>query len=386
MNLALVSGALANKPFNGGNAWSRLSWLSGLRQLGFEVWFVEQIGQRHCVDAAGAPTAFENSANLAYFRATMKRFGLTGFSALICEEGEQVHGVPLRELLARARDAAFLFNISGHLTHRDLLRAPHRRIYYDDDPGYTQFWHAAGTDGARLRGHDFYFTLGGNIGRVDCAIPTGGVPWKHTRPPVVLDEWPVCPAKPFDRFTTIASWRGAYGPAQYQGKTYGLKAHEFRKFATLPRRSRQPFEIALQIHPADGKDLEALRGHGWRVLDPRQVAASTDDFRTYVQTSGAEFSVAQGVYVDTNSGWFSDRTVRYLASGKPALVQDTGIARHYPVGQGLLTFRTLDEALDGAARIVADYEAHCRAARRIAEEYFDAKLVIRRLMTEIGLS
>jgi hypothetical protein len=258
-------------------------------------------------------------------------------------------------------------------------------VYYDDDPGFTQFWHEAGSAGARLDGHDAYFTIGENIGLPECVIPAGGLGWRHTRPPVVLDDWPIATSPCFDRFTTVASWRGAYAPIQHGGRTYGLKVHEFRKFLEMPRRAAKPFEIALQIHPGDQKDLEALRAHGWRVVDPKKAAASPDLFRHYVQTSGAEFSVAQGIYVDTNSGWFSDRTVRYLASGRPALVQDTGFSRHVPTGKGLLAFRSLEEAIEGAERIVGDYRQHCLAARHLAEEHFDSDRLIRRLLEEIGV-
>jgi hypothetical protein len=384
MKTALFSGALANKPVNGGNAWSRLSWILGFKRLGFEVCFIEQINRANCSDVKGTVTDFANSANVAYFKAVMEQFGLERTSALICDDG-QVWGVPLAELTARARSADLLFNLSGHLMLPELKSAPACKVYYDDDPGFTQFWHAAGSGGARLEGHDLYFTLGANIGAADCPISTNGITWRHTRPPVVLEEWPLCAPEVFDRFTTIASWRGAYGPVQCGGRTYGLKVHEFRKFFEMPRRSGHPFEIALQIHPADQKDLDALRAHGWRIVDPKQVAGTTDEFRRYVQNSGAEFSVAQGIYVDTNSGWFSDRTVRYLASGRPALVQDTGFSRHFPVGEGLLSFRTMDEAVEGAERIVRDYEHHCRAARGVAEGYFDSNRVIRIVLDEIGL-
>jgi hypothetical protein len=382
---AIVSGALANKPLNGGNAWSRLSWVLGLRRLGWEVLFVEEIDEGHCVDATGERTTFEKSVNLAYFRSTMARFGLSGGSALICEGGKKVHGLPFTELVGRLDHASLLFNISGHLTQQDIKHRIACKVYYDDDPGFTQFWHAAGQGGARLDGHDCYFTLGANIGTGGCAIPTGGIAWRPTRPPVVLADWPECAPGSFDRFTTVASWRGAYGPVQHDGKTYGLKVHEFRKFLDLPHRSGRPFEIALQIHAGDAKDLDALHSHGWKIVDPQHAAGSCDDFRRYVQASGAEFSAAQGVYVETNSGWFSDRTVRYLASGRPALVQDTGFSRNYPVGEGLLAFRTIDDALEGAEHILRDYPRHCRAARRLAEEYFDSDKVIRGLVAEVGL-
>jgi hypothetical protein len=187
------------------------------------------------------------------------------------------------------------------------------------------------------------------------------------------------------RFTTIASWRGPFGPVQHGGRTFGLKVHEFRKFFELPRRSDQAFEIALNIHPADEKDLRLLREHGWHIVNPQDVAAGPAEFRRYIQQSDAEFSVAQGIYVDTNSGWFSDRTVRYLAAGKPALVQETGFSDNLPVGEGLLSFRTLEEAAAGAKCIAGDYERHSRAARRIAAEHFDSDKVLGRLLREAGI-
>ena len=146
------------------------------------------------------------------------------------------------------------------------------------------------------------------------------------------------------------------------------------------------FELALDIHPADSRDRDLLVRHGWRLVDPRRVARGPSEFRRYVQDSGAEFSVAQGMYVDTYSGWVSDRTVRYLASGKPALVQSTGFERTLPVGEGLVTFRTLDEAVGGAGEIASDNERHSKAARAIAEEYFDSDRVLSRMLEEVEVS
>jgi hypothetical protein len=386
MKTVFISGALANKPFNGGNAWSRLSWVLGFKRLGFDVCFVEQISRRACVDVAGAVTEIAESVNLAYFRAVMEQFGLERSSALICDDGQELYGLPLQELMARAGTAVLLFNLGGHLTLPKIQDAPACKVYYDDDPGFTQFWHAQGSSGARLDGHDFFFTIGSNIGSAHCTIPSNGVVWRHTHPPVVLDDWPVCLQRAFDRLTTVASWRGPYGPVQFNGKTYGLKVHEFRKFLDIPERSGHSFEIALHIHPADQQDLDALRAHGWLTVDPKKVAGTPEQFRRYVQTSGAEFSVAQGIYVDTNSGWFSDRTVRYLASGRPALVQETGFSQHIPTGEGLLSFRTMDEAVQSVHDIARNYDRHCRAARRVAETCFDSAKVIRRLLDEIGLN
>ena len=188
-----------------------------------------------------------------------------------------------------------------------------------------------------------------------------------------------------DRFTTIATWRGPFGPVEHGGRKYGLKVHEFRKFVELPERSPHRFEIALDYHPADQGDVDALRQHGWLVADPRVVAGDPESMRTYVQGSSAEFSAAQGMYVDTACGWFSDRSARYLASGKPVLVQDTGFSEALPVGEGLLAFRSLDEAVAGAAEITSRHAEHCAAAREIAERYFDARRVLPRFCEQAGI-
>jgi hypothetical protein len=381
VSVVIVSGALANKLHNGGAAWTRLSWALGLKALGFEVAFVEQIRHDCCVDDLGHSSTFEESANLRYFQQVTEQFGLADMATLICDDGA-AHGLTQYELDDLVRSAVALVNITGHLTHPRMGGIPHR-VYIDLDPGYTQFWHATGNPGPRLEGHNYFYTVGENIGRPHCSIPTAGIRWRPIRQPVVLHYWPECtPGDPL-QFSTIASWRGPYGPARYAGTTYGLKAHEFRKFIELPRRVAHKFELALDIHPADQRDLVALRSNGWHVVSPEVVASGPVAFRQYVQASGAEFSVAQGIYVETESGWFSDRTVRYLASGRPALVQDTGFSRNYPLGEGLVAFRTLDEAVTGVLRIARDYENHCRAARAIAERYFDSDRVLGQLVDEV---
>ena len=379
----LVSGAMANKHRNGGEAWVRLNWLLGLRRLGCRVHFVEHIDAATCVDAAGAPARVEESANLRYFQDVMHRFDLENSATLLTDEHRAVCGPGYEDVLQAADAAAVLVNISGHLTLQPILRRVRRTAYIDLDPGFTQFWYAQGT--SRLAAHDFYFTVGENIGTAGCPIPTCGLRWWPKRRFFVLDQWPVSRDGDPNRLTTVAAWRGDFGPIEHEGRRFGLKVHEFRKFMTLPARTPQTLEIALSIHPADGADLAALQAHGWRIVDPREVARDPFAFRRYVQGSGGECSVAQGIYVETGSGWLSDRTVRYLASGKPALVQDTGFSRNYPVGEGLVPFGTLEEAVSGAERIARDYEHHSRAARSLAETYFASDKVLPGLLDRMGV-
>lgn len=383
MKSIFVAGVIANKHRSAGAIWTRLNWTLGLRQLGFEVFFVEQIAPEACVDSAGQPAAFAESANLATFRRVLDGCGLADHAALLC--GDEHFGIAPADLLARARAAEALINISGHLTDARLLQQFRRKVYIDLDPGFTQIWQATGVAGARLEGHDFHFTIGENIGQPDCAIPTNGLHWRPICQPVVLDLWPVTEAPARPRFTTIASWRGPYGPLEFGGQTLGVKAHEWRKFLELPQRcgTACEFEIALDIHPADGKDLHALREHGWSVVAPSEVAGDLESVQRYVRESRAEFSVAQGVYVGTNSGWVSDRTVCYLATGRPTLVQQTGFSRSHPAEAGLVPFRTLDEAVAGAGTIIRDSEFHRHVAREIAERDFDSDKVLGRLVEQI---
>ena len=384
MTTVFVSGAVASKHRQGGSIWVRTSWAEALRDAGLDVVFVEQIDERDCVDAAGAPARFEDSANAAAFTAAMQEFALTG--ALVCPAagGARMVGLGRDELFARADDAALLVNLGGHLRWEPLLRRLRTRAFVDLDPGFTQIWHAEGRD-VGLAAHDLHFTVGLNVGTPGCALPTGGLRWRAIRQPVALARWAVGPGDALGRFTTVASWRGAYGPASWAGRGYGVKAHEFRRFLAVSDAVRDArFEVALDIHPGDRADMERLRAHGWRLSDPGALAA-TSDFRRYVQTSGAEFSPAQNIYVDTHSGWFSDRTVRYLACGRPALVQDTGFSEHLPTGEGLLAFSTLDEAVAGARELLADYPRHRAAARRIAAEHFAGSRAIAPLLAAAGL-
>jgi hypothetical protein len=373
VTVAVVSGALANKPGQSGEAWVKLSWVRGLQRLGVEVWFIEQLAEAMAGDERAR----------SWFCDVTERFELADRAALL-ERGKSIVGPSVEELVAVAAEAT-LVNISGHLTFPRLFGAFRRRVLVDIDPGFTQFWHDEGLEGANLAGHDAYFTIGERIGRDDCPIPTGGIDWRPVRQPVVLGDWPLAEVREGNRFTTIATWRGPFGPVEHGGRRYGLKVHEFRKFVELPQRSPHRFEIALDYHAADQGDVDALSEHGWRIVDPQAVAGDPDALRRYVQGSGAEFSAAQGMYVDTACGWFSDRSVRYLASGKPVLVQDTGFGDVLPVGEGLLAFRTIEEAAAGAAEISSRYAEHCAAARGIAERYFDSELVLPRFCEQAGI-
>jgi hypothetical protein len=383
MTRVIVSGAVANKHRHGGSIWVRMSWAEALRRLGFDVLFVEQVDLDGCVDAGGRPASAARSANAAAFASAVEAFGLGGDAALIGPHGEPVWGLDTEALAQRAAGADLLVNLGGHLRWGPLLEAAGCRAYVDLDPGYTQIWHAQGHP-LGLEHHDLHFSVGLGVGTPVCGVPTGGFEWRPILQPVVLERWPVAESARFTGFSTVASWRGAFGPLAWDGHSYGVKAHEFRRFAAVPAATGLRFRAALDIHPDDADDARLLRRGGWELLAPEAVA-EPDGFARFVRDSGAEFSPAQGIYADTRCGWFSDRSVRYLASGRPALVQDTGFGARLPVGEGLLAFSTPAEAVAGARAIAADYPRHRAAARRLAVDHFSPATALEPLLAAAGV-
>jgi hypothetical protein len=381
----VVAGALAQKPQQGGHTWQFLQYLLGFKRLGWKVLFLDQLRPEVCVDAAGKPCDVEHSENLRYCVKVMKGFGLEDAFAVVYDKGQSYFGLSRPIVVERIKQSACLLNFMGFIDDETILEHAPRRVFLDTDPGFGQMWSALGLTNL-FTNHDVYVTIGENIGQPNCTIPTCGINWITTSQPVILDEWPLATVTDSGWITSIGSWRGAYGPVEYQDKIYGLRVHEFRKFIELPKRSGKPLQLALQVHPAEIADLERLNANGWSLVMPTDVASDPWVYQRYLQQSHAEFMVAKNMYVQSHSGWFSERSMCYLASGKPVLAQDTGIRGHYPTGEGLLIFTTLDEALEGIEALARDYTRHARAARELAEEYFDSDKVLTRLLGKIGVA
>jgi hypothetical protein len=337
-----------------------------------------------CVDREERPSPPDASWNVAYVREVMESFGLGDSYAILHDDGESSFGISRAEALERIASSALLLNVNGFVSDPELLSLPPLRAFLDIDPGFAQMWRELGLHDA-FRDHDVYVTIGERIGQPDCRIPTGGLEWLTTPQPVVLDCWPSQQAGD-GAFTSVGSWRGRFGPVEFGGETYGLRVHEFRKFAPLPKLTGERLEIALDIDAAEARDLELLSESGWSLVDPALVASDPFAYRAFVQGSKAEFMVAKNMYVRSRSGWFSDRSICYLASGKPVLAQDTGFSELYSTGEGLVSYTTLEEAVAGVERITADYERHCASARALAEEHFDSDRVLTRLLGTLGVA
>jgi hypothetical protein len=381
----VIAGSLAQKPGRGGHTWVFLQYLLGFRKLGWDVLFLDRLEPAMCISETGAPATLESSWNLRYFLNVMTRFGLDGSYGLLCNGGAGTIGLSRSRILARVAASSALINVMGFLNDDEILEAAPMRVFLDIDPGFGQMWQALGQHDT-FRGHDAYVTIAENMGRPECAIPACGLTWITTRQPIVLEEWPVIDPPPGAPITSIASWRGAYGPVTHEGTTYGLRVHEFRKFAPLPRMTMSRFEMALDIHPAEVTDIDLLSGHGWSLVEPREAAGDPWRYRDYISRSAAEVMIAKSMYVQTRSGWFSDRSICYLASGRPVLAQDTGLRDALPIGEGLLTFTTLDEAAESARAVLRDHPRHARAARHLAEECFESSKVLGLLTRNLDLS
>ena len=183
-------------------------------------------------------------------------------------------------------------------------------------------------------------------------------------------------------FTSVGQWR-SYGPVEHAGVRYGQRAHSMRELIALPQRTRARLELALAIHPDEAPDLEALAANGWEVLDPDQAAGTPARYRDFIRASKAELGVAKSGYVASRCGWFSDRSACYLASGRPVVAQETGFSAYLEAGEGLLSFASLDEAVEAIAEVECDWERHARAARAMAEERLDSDRVLARLLERV---
>jgi hypothetical protein len=365
---------VAGDPFQGGASWAVLQYVDGLRRMGHDVVFVEPV-RDEALRPSGATLA--ESDNARYF-ASLPFVGSEDRSALLLADSHETIGIPYSRLASLVEDADVLLNISGLLRDERLLGAARKRVFVDLDPGFNQVWSLRGHD-LGLERHDVHVTVGLRLGKPGCRVPTCGLDWIHTLPPVVLEHWPPAREPTRDAFTTIGNWR-SYGSLEHQGVEYGQRAHSFRQLFELPQLTAAAFEPALAIHPDEERDLRALREHGWRVLDPVAVAGTPDRYTNFIRESKAELAVPKLGYVASRSGWFSDRTACYLAAGRPALCWDTGFSLEIETGAGLIAFENLAGAVAGVAQIESDRVRHGAAARALAEERFDSRKVLTRLL------
>ena len=365
---------VAGFPEGGGHFWVYLQYALGLRQLGCEVYWLEAFRSK------GRDQ--QEEAALAIFLARMKAWGFQDKTILYrthTQEGSAE--LPTDYLVMSRQEAEALYAHADLLLNFHyaispaLLRCFSRTALVDIDPGLLQFWISRGQ--LVVPPHDCYFTIGEGISRPDGKIPGSGLQWTQIHPAVCLDCWPYVFDERSEAFTTVSIWDSSDWVVD-QDETYeNTKRVAFLPFAGLPRLTPQPLELSLFLKTErDFEDRRFLEECGWRIRLSREMAGTPEMYQAYIHGSRGEFSCAKPSYIKFQTGWVSDRTVCYLASGKPVVVQDTGPSEFLPNSEGMFRFTTAAEAVAAIAEINADYRKHCLAARHLAETFFDARQVV----------
>ena len=351
----------------------------GLQALGHTVYFLEDCGAESWVynwETESLTTELDYPTQ--YVRNCLTAFGLD--DCWIYRAGDQSVGLDrdrFYDICARA-DLLIVRSLSIPIW-REEYNWPKRRIFIDTDPGFTQI--RADKNDLELANTiehcERLFTIAQRLGAKDCLLPDLGRTWIKTVFPVVLDHW----QRPEEQlslthFTSIMQWR-SYEEVEYQGMRFGNKDKEFPEFLSLPQATDQPFRIAL----TGGQGIKArLIEQQWEVVSGWSTTLTTDLYRQFIQNSRAEFGVAKQGYVAMRSGWFSDRSLCYLAAGRPVLIQNTGQGDWLPTGDGIVLFNNVKQAVKGVDAINADYRHHQLAARQIAESVFDANKVLSEML------
>lgn len=360
-------------PAGGGHLWVSLNWALGLRALGCEVTWLE------CERDSAATAAESLESRVAALKSRLERYGLAERVALCSASGDALPREAAESCLDldAAAEADLLLNLQ-YFAPGAVVQRFRRSALLDIDPGLLQLWVSEGL--ISLARHDLYFTIGETVGRPCARFPDAGRSWQYTPPCVALDWWPAGDGGEDAPFTTLSHWWAGEWMEE-EGEVYdNTKRAGFLPFLDLPRHTPQPLELALYLEPHEHAERAMLRERGWRLRESAEISSTPWDYQRYIQASRGEFSCAKPSCVRLQNAWISDRTLCYLASGKPAVVQHTGPSRFLPDAEGLFRFRDLPEAARALDTVAADYERQSAHARALAEEYFDARKVVSHLL------
>ncbi len=382
-----MTGLLGQYPF-GGVIWDYVQYLIGFRDLGHDVYYLEDTGAWP-YDPINKTVSADCTYNVNFLDKMMREFGLEGRWIYRNGGDGKFHGAG--EKLARElmEHADVLINISASGLMNDYKIGVKHKMYLDGDPMFTQIGlldDKKKEGNAWIRSHDSHFTFGLKVNDSDCGVPDCGIHWKPTIQPIALDYWPLQETSSHDgAFTTVMNW-ASYEPREWNGKKYGQKDMEFLKFMDLPMQTPQKFVMAMGKGVGSKRPTETLQQKGWTIVEPDEVIPDHHTYHEFLKKSKAEWSIAKNGFVEGRTGWFSCRSACYLALGRPVLVQDTGWTDHLPHGEGLLAFKTMEDCVSGIDEINKNYEKHRLAARRFAEEYLEAKKVCQNLLNEAELT
>ena len=379
----VVLGMMGRCPY-GGQTWGHLNWMLGFHKLGHEVWYIED-------DSVWPYDPMKNSVTndgryaATHIQHSMERIGLRDRWAYRLHGEAGSWGLDEGRTLELYQSSDLLLNVAGAVALREEHLAARRRVMLQTDPVTMELRLAMGDESARLAfaNHHVIATYGENYGATDCGVPFNGIAYVRTRQAIDLEWWNVAYEPRATHFTTVGNYRQSGNDVWFNGEWYRWsKHHEWEKFLTLAERTTQAFEIAT-THD-DAADCARLEAHGWRLTPAHPFTLDVfGEYRAYFRRSRGAFTVAKDQNVRLRSGWFSDREACYLATGKPVITQDTGFGAVLPTGDGLFAVSTVDEACAAVEAINSDYARHCTAARAIAEEFFDATRLARRLLDDV---
>ena len=379
--LVIGSGFVAKYPDGGGNYWVPLQYLRGFRDLGVDAFWLEVLegSGDALVDARFIDTFLDRAHRLGVADWTAVAFYPRGTN--VPDERQVIGGDPI-DLDARMRDAVLL-NMAGSLGGPQLEPFA-KTILYDLDPGLFQLWAMEWGESMGIGTHDIYLTIGQRLAAPDSPIPLGGVEWHTTWPAVHLPSWPAA-ATDGRCYTTVTQWWSAES-ASLHGEVYECsKRNSFIRFVDVPQRTPVCLELAANIHPSETDEATLFSQHGWRLVQPEVVVRSPEQYREYVAGSRGEFGCAKPAYVKARVGWLSDRSVCYLASGRPCVLQDTGASESLPQSVALQFFSTSEEAGERLAAVERDYRRASFDARRLAESHFSTDVLLPRILALAGL-
>jgi hypothetical protein len=356
----------------GGHFWVYMQYVQGLRQAGCEVYWLERV-----------PTGpWQERSRIETWLRRLNRYGLDGKVILYTDaDGEHEYLVGTRSEASAVFERADLLLNFHYVIDAELLACFRRTALVDIDPGLLQTWMSTGQ--LVVAPHDLYFTIGETVGTPSALVSDCGLDWVHIRPAVCLELWPFAYDSRCELFTTVTDWWSGFASEIVDGREVWYdnnKRVSFLAFAELPRLTSQPLELAVYMAADDTEDRRTMERHGWRLRHSLDVSSTPEMYRSYIQRSRGEISCVKPSYVKLQNGWISDRSLCYLASGKPVVVQRTGLSSYLPSGEGILQFSSPAEAAAALATVNTDYERHCRAAREIAEIYFDARRTTEKIL------
>jgi len=379
----------------GGVAWDYLQYVIGFSQLGHEVYYYEDTWSwpYH-------PVEKQNTAKAEYSVQFIKNY-FERYSPELKDHWhywhlhENTYGIEKSKFDDVVRSADLFLNVSGASFIPENLSRDCIKVFLDTDPGYNQIMLSERLSWSEnierwcksVEDHDQHFTYAENILNDECLVPRLKFKWKTTRMPVVMNLWNNNDNESVNRkdprdWTTVMTWNAFKGKLVYQGKEYKSKGSEFKKFMSLPKVCPVSLKVAV-----GGKNvpLSTLKENGWGVVDGPGTTVTPEKYREFIFSSRGEFSIAKNVYVAMRTGWFSCRSVCYMAAGRPVVVQDTGFSRFIPTGNGVLAFTTLAEAVECVKRVETAYAKHSAAAREIADSFFNTKTVLKDLLRKAGV-